>query len=104
MSMRKKQKARNAKIFVSWEQILLAKRKHEPKDIDDKTTVGVIQVPLQNVVDHQISKIIEKPDVREKYDELVQSGRQFELLMYGKYGADGTPTNADYQTADAGEY
>ena len=103
--MRKKQKARNAKIFVSWEQILLAKRKCEPEDIDKTTTVGVIQVPLQNVIDHQISKIIEKPDVREKYDQLVQSGRQFELVMYGKYGADGTPTNADFmQTADAGEY
>ena len=29
---------------------------------------------------------------------------QFKLVFYGKYEADGTNTDADYETADAGEY
>ena len=103
-NLRKKQKARHAKIFVSWHDILLVKRKCEPKNIDD-TKVGEVSVPLQSVVDHQISKIMEKPYVRDRYDELLKSGRQFDLKMYGKYGADGTPNDtAGYQTADAGDY
>ena len=106
-SFRKKQKYRNAKIFVSWHDVLKVKKKCEPnngKDIDSKTKVGVIQVPMQSAVNHQITKIMEKPYVRERYNDLLKSGRQFKLTMYGKYGADGTTTDADYQTADAGEY
>ena len=103
-SFRKKQKYRNAKIFVSWHDVSKVKKKCEPKKIDSTTKVGVVQVPMQNVVDHQITKIMEKPYVRERYNDLLKSGRQFKLIMYGKYGADGTNTDADYQTADAGEY
>ena len=103
-SFRKKQKYRNAKIFVSWHDVLKVKKKCEPKDIDSKTKVGVVQVPMQSAVNHQLTKIMEKPYVRERYNDLLKSGRQFKLTMYGKYGADGTTTDADYQTADAGEY
>ena len=101
--MRKRQKKRNAKIFVSWHDILQVKRKSEPKDVDSTSKTGVISVPMQNVVDHQIAKILEKPYVRENFDNLMKSGRQFKLTLYGKYGADGTPSEADFQTSDAGE-
>ena len=53
---------------------------------------------------HQISKIMKFPEVIEQIKQLNESGRQYKLEMYGKYGADGTPTDADYQTADAGEF
>ena len=102
--LRKRQKQRHAKIFVSWQDVLKVKRKSEPKDIDDKTKVGVVQVPMKSVVNHQITKIMEKPYVRERINDLNKSGRQFKLVFYGKYGADGTNTDADYETADAGEY
>ena len=101
--MRKRQKQRHAKIFVSWHDILQVKRKSEPKDVDSTSKTGVISVPMQNVVDHQIAKILEKPHVRENFDNLMKSGRQFKLTLYGKYGADGTPSEADFQTSDAGE-
>ena len=101
--MRKRQKKRNAKIFVSWHDILQVKRKSEPKDIDSTSKTGVISVPMQKVVDHQIEKILEKPYVRENFNNLIKSGRQFKLTLYGKYGADGTPSEADFQTSDAGE-
>ena len=91
-------------MFVSWHDVLKVKKKCEPKDIDSKTKVGVVQVPMQSAVNHQLTKIMEKPYVRERYNDLLKSGRQFKLTMYGKYGADGTTTDADYQTADAGEY
>ena len=102
--MRKKQKASNAKIFVSWEDILKAKKECKPEGIDDTTKIGVVSVPMQKVCDHQISKIMDFPEVKEKCQQLNESGRQYKLVMYGKYGADGTTTDAEYQTADAGEF
>ena len=68
--LRKRQKQRHAKIFVSWQDVLKVKRKSEPKDIDDKTKVGVVQVPMKSVVNHQITKIMEKPYVRERINDL----------------------------------
>ena len=58
---------------------------------------------MQKVCDHQISKIIDFPEVKEKIQQLNESGRQYKLVMYGKYGADGTTTDTEYQTADAGD-
>ena len=101
---RKKQKACNAKIFVSYHQVLRAKKECEPEGVDKTTKIGEISVPMQNVCDHQIRKILNFPEVKEKYNQLVESGRQFKLVMYGKYGADGTNTDTEYQNADAGEY
>ena len=72
--------------------------------VDSTTKIGEISVPMQNVCDHQIRKILNFPEVKEKYNQLVESGRQFKLVMYGKYGADGTNTDTEYQNADAGEY
>ena len=57
--LRKRQKM-HAKIFVSWHDILNLKRKSELKDINCTTKVGVVQVPIQNVVNHPITKIMEK--------------------------------------------
>ena len=81
--LRKRQKQRHAKIFVSWQDVLKVKRKSEPKDIDDKTKVGVVQVPMKSVVNHQITKIMEKPYI---------------LFCIGKIQniADGTKTEADH--------
>ena len=59
------------------------KRKSEPKDIDSTTKVGVVQAPMQNVVNIQITKILEKPYI---------------LFCIGKIQniADGTKTEADH--------
>ena len=72
--------------------------------VDDTTKIGEVSVPMQNVCDHHISKILKFPEVAEKIQQLNESGRQYKLVMYGKYGADGTTTDAEYQTADAGEF
>ena len=103
LRMRKTQKKCNAKIYVSWEEVGRAKLKCQPEDIDSTSKVGEVSVPMQNVVNHQIAKILNFPEVQEKYNQLIASGRQFKLELYGKYGADGTNTDADYQNNDAGE-
>ena len=72
--------------------------------VDDTTKIGEVSVPMQNVCDHHISKILKFPEVKEKVQQLNESGRQYKLVMYGKYGADGTTTDAEYPTADAGEF
>ena len=33
---------------------------------------------------------------------ILESGKEFSLIMYGKYGADGTSSKAEYQTPDSG--
>ena len=40
------------------------------------------------------------PDVKAKYEKLVESGQDFELVMFGKYRYDGTQTKTEYYTAD----
>ena len=81
--MEKKTKKRHAKIFVSWHDVLKVKRKSETKDIDSTTKVGVVHVPMQNVVNHKVTKIMEKPYI---------------LFCIGKIQniADGTKTEADH--------
>ena len=59
-------------------------------------------MPLQSVVDHQSQEIMDLPDVKAKYEKLLESGKDFELVMFGKYGYDGTQSNTTYYTADAG--
>ena len=102
--LRKKQKAQNAKIFVSWEDVCKAKKIRKPQNIDSTSKKGEISVPMQDVCNHQIKNIMDFPEVKEKVRNLNESGRQFKLVMFGKYGADGTATDTDYQTADAGEF
>ena len=89
------------KLYVSWHEIDRVQKLVRPKGIDD-TKKGEISVPLQSVVDHQSTNIMELPDVKEKYQKLVDSGREFELTMFGKYGADGTQSKSEWNTADAG--
>ena len=102
--LRNQQKAANAKIYVSYFDLWKVKKKCEPENIDSTSKKGEISVPMQDVCNHQISKIMKFPEVIEQIKQLNESGRQYKLEMYGKYGADGTPTDADYQTADAGEF
>jgi hypothetical protein len=65
---------------------------------DDTTKVVVVQVPMKSVVNHQITKIMEKSYIREGYNQLLQSRHQSEpeLILYWKNTADGTATKADY--------
>lgn len=100
--MRKIQKRQNAKIFVSWVEIGKIKKTCQPENIDSSKT-GEVFASMQSVVTHQISKIMECPIVREKCDKLVGSGNDFNLVLYGKYGADGTSSKTHYHTADSGE-
>ena len=102
--LRQKQKRQNAKIFCSWEDILKAKKHCRPENIDSTSKIGEVSVPLQNVIDHQISNILDYPEVREKCDRLIQSGRDFQITLYGKYGADSTNSKTLYHTADSGDY
>ena len=102
--LRMQQKAANAKIYVSYYKLSKVKKKCEPENIDTTSKIGEVSVPMQDVCNHQISEIMKFPEVIEKIKQLNESGRQYKLEMYGKYGADGTPTDADYQTVDAGEF
>ena len=103
LRMRKTQKKCNAKMYVSWEDVGKAKLECKPAGVDTTSKVGEVSVPMQNVVNHQITKILNFPEVKDKYNQLIASGRQFKLVLYGKYGSDGTNTDADYQNSDAGE-
>ena len=93
--------AKKAKLLVSWHEIVKIKKKCEPKNID-KDTLGEVSVPLQDVVDHQSQEIMDLPEVKAKYEKIVESGREFELVMFGKYGYDGTQSKTEYHTADSG--
>ena len=62
--MRKRQKKCNAKIYVSWHQILVAKKECAPKGVDKTTKVGKVSVSMQNVCDHHISKILNSLEVK----------------------------------------
>ena len=99
--LRKKEKKKGAKLYVSWYQIDKIKKKCQPKNIK-KDVNGEVSVPLQDVVDHQAQEIMDLPEVRAKYDKLVESGQDFELVFFGKYGYDGTQTKTVYYTTDAG--
>ena len=59
---------------------------------------------MQSVVDHQAKNIMELPDVKEKYQTLLDSGREHKLILYGKYGCDGTQSKSDWHTSDSGTY
>ena len=52
--LRQKEKKKNAKLLVSWDEIIKLKKKCEPENIDS-TTIGEVSVPMQSVVDHQAS-------------------------------------------------
>ena len=101
LNLRKKERAKNAKLLVSWTQIVKIKAKSEPKNIK-KDKLGEVSVPLQDVVDHQSQQIMDLPEVKAKYEKLVESGREFELVMFGKYGYDGTQSKTEYHTTDSG--
>ena len=53
--------------------------------VDDTTKVGEVSVPMQNVCDHHISKILKSPAVKEKFQQPNESGGQYKLVMYGKW-------------------
>ena len=99
--LRQKKKKKGAKLYVSWHEIDKIKNKSKPKNIK-KDVNGEVSVPLQEVVDHQAQEIMDLPEVRAKYDKLVESGQDFELVFFGKYGYDGTQTKTVYYTTDAG--
>ena len=88
-------------MYVSRHEIDKIKNKSKPKNIK-KDVNGEVSVPLQEVVDHQAQEIMDLPEVRAKYDKLVESGQDFELVFFGKYGYDGTQTKTVYYTTDAG--
>ena len=90
-----------AKLLVTWDKIIKVKKECQPEKID-KDTLGEVSVPLQECVDHQSQEIMDLPDVKAKYEKLVETGREFELVMFGKYGYDGTQSKTEYFTADAG--
>ena len=99
--LRKKEKRNGAKLLVTWDKIRKVKKECEPENID-KDTPGEVSVPLQSVVDHQSQEIMDLPEVKAKYEKLLESGKEFELVMFGKYGYDGTQSKTEYHTADAG--
>ena len=99
--LRKKEKRNGAKLLVTWDKIRKVKKECEPEDIDTDT-LGEVSVPLQSVVDHQSQEIMDLPEVKAKYEKLLESGKDFELVMFGKYGYDGTQSKTEYHTADAG--
>ena len=99
--LRQKEKKKGAKLYVSWHEIDKIKNKSKPKNIK-KDVNGEVSVPLQEFVDHQAQEIMDLPEVRAKYDKLVESGQDFELVFFGKYGYDGTQTKTVYYNTDAG--
>ena len=99
--LRKNEKKNGAKLLVTWDKIRIVKKQCEPENIK-KDVLGEVSVPLQDCVDHQAQEIMDLPDVKAKYEKLVESGQDFEFVMFGKYGYDGTQTKTEYYTADAG--
>ena len=52
-------------MYVSWGDIIAVKEECEPEDIDASKT-GEVKVPMQSVVDHQATHIMDLPEVKEK--------------------------------------
>jgi hypothetical protein len=65
--------------YLDWGQPLFylskVKKKCEPENIDLTSKKGEVSVPMQDVCNHQISKIMNFPDVIEKCMQLNESER-----------------------------
>ena len=101
--LRKHQRNKKAILYVTWADILAVKKESQPDKIDDSKP-GEVSSPMQSVVDHQAKNIMELPDVKEKYQTILDSGREHKLTLVGKYGTDGTQSKSDWHTTDSGTY
>ena len=104
--LRKKAKKKHAHFLPSYDPAVTnCMKKCKPKDID-LTKQDEVSVPMQSALDHQMLNILELPSVVKKHDELkVQcenSGLDYELKLFFKYGADGTSHQSQYQNVSAG--
>ena len=101
--LRRHQRNKKANLYVTWDKILAVKKESQPDKIDDSKP-GEVSSPMQSVVDHQAKNIMELPDVKEKYQKILDSGREHKLTLFGKYGTDGTQSKSDWHTTDSGTY
>ena len=101
--LRKHQRNKKAILYVTWNDIMEVKKESQPDKIDDSKP-GEVSSPMQSVVDHQAKNIMELPDVKEKYQKILDSGREHKLKLFGKYGTDGTQSKSDWHTTDSGTY
>ena len=71
--MRQMQKKHNTKLYLSWEKVMEAKKKCQPNNIDFTSKIGEVSVPMQDVITHQLSKIMEFSEFRQKYENILES-------------------------------
>ena len=104
--LKKKAKANHAHLFPSYDPAITNYMKEcKPENIDT-TKLDEVNVPMQSALDHQNLNILELPSVVRKHNDLKakcdETGLDYELKFFFKYGADGTATKSQYQGRSAG--
>ena len=104
--LRIKAKNKHAHLYPSYDPAVTDyMKKCKPKNID-LTKSDEVKQPMQSALDHQLLNILELPSVVKKHADLIkqceQSGLDYELKMFFKYGADGTSNQSQYQSVTRG--
>ena len=104
--LRKKSKKKYAHFLPSYDPAVTDyMKKCKPENID-LTKSDEVSVPMQSVLDFQTRNILELPSVMQKHKNLKvqceQSGLDYELKLFFKYGADGTSDQSEHKNVSAG--
>ena len=104
--LKKKAKANHAYLYPSYDPAVTNyMKKCKPENIDT-TKLDEVNVPMQSALDHQNLDILQLPSVVRKHNDLIakceETGLDYELKFFFKYGADGTATKSQYQGRSAG--
>ena len=104
--LRKKAKKKYANLYPAYDPAVTDyMKKCKPPNID-LTKSDEVKLPMQSALDHQLLNILELPSVVNRHADLIkqceQSGLDYELKLFFKYGADGTSDQCQYQNVSAG--
>ena len=106
MKLRVKAKNKHAHIYPAYDPAVTDyMKKCKPPNIDLSKS-DEVKVPMQSTLDFQTLNVLELPSVVTKHNDLKEqcrdSGLDYELKFFFKYGADGTSNQSQYQNVSAG--
>ena len=94
-------KIHNARYLTPYYQLLKAKKQCYPQDV--VVEVGLVQVSIWSVLNHQLPRLIEAENLYDQMMEFLQKPGDYEFHFEYKGGADACTANPNYQTGDRGD-
>ena len=93
-------KTRNAPILPCYDLVLEAKKRCVPPGLEH-VRPGVIEIPLQSVLDHQTSRLLAvRKDLAETIINMVEEFESAKFEFHFKYGGDASTDYKQYNTKD----